>query len=201
MVDVTLTDTGKQYVGQVSAPASEIIAKGDNGVAGTALVLKGADISFTFGVIGDNSPSPGMKRGLPSDTNYDRREWATSETQQNGLESPAIKITGYLKADSQDDMKTLGRLTMMKKTKGYKTLGSTGTYSSNPDVDFGECMINYIKYDNVDADSADHGSPTYHTTVSSINVRINGMSIKRSRADGTKIVYTLDLTEEGKRFA
>ena len=46
MVDLTITDTGKPYVGG-TAQANEIIAKGDGGVAGAALTLYGAKITYT----------------------------------------------------------------------------------------------------------------------------------------------------------
>lgn len=201
MVDLQITDTGMKYVGDAAAAASEIIAKGDNGVAGTALTLYGAEVSFDFGVGGDNSPAPGMKRGVPSDTSYDRREWAYADIQQNAIESPSIKVTGVWDATDQDHMIAMGRLVMMHKTKGYKTLGSEGTYSANPLLDFAVPMINYIKYDNPDEDSADHTSPSYLTTISSINVRITHLTIKHSRSDSGKINYTLSLTELGKRFS
>tara|TARA_R100001530_G_scaffold82178_1_gene57316 strand:+ start:232 stop:819 length:588 start_codon:yes stop_codon:yes gene_type:complete len=187
---VMIKDTGKYYIG-TTATANQVIAKGDDGVAGTDLTLKGVEINYVMKPMTDDSPTPGLKRGDPSLTaNYDELEWREGDIDQTGVENPEWKIKGVLFLNVEDDMKTFGRLINMVKTKGYKELTSEGSSIS----DYAMPLVNYSQYDHT-------GDAGAITTINTINVRIVGFQTKYGigKKNMKKLDYTLELKEIGDR--
>jgi len=195
--EFTLTDTGKYFLG-ASVESGEVRAKGDNGVAGTALTIKLSEIGMEDRTIGNEEPSISLKRGAVSDADYDKREFRSGDIDATAIENARWVVKGHFMTTSESDMKTLGRLRMMTRTKGYKELGSgsaTGESSSDPNRFFANPVINYSKYDHFDS------AGTVLTTINSVNVRITNLVITHNHGGkGTKkVIFEMTLVELGER--
>jgi hypothetical protein len=177
-----IKDTGK-WDTDTAANGSEVIAKGDDGSAGTDIILRGVTVDYGLETMTDDNATPGLKNGLKTASTYDYLEWREGDIDQTGLENPVWTISGFLLINDEPQMKTLGRLTQLVRTKGYKILKSEGSTIS----DYALAVINYSQYD--------HGATT---TIASINVRVTGFKFKHN-VSKNRVEYTLSLKEIGSR--
>lgn len=175
MADIQILDTGKYAVSDTSATSGEAIAVGDDGESGTALTLKGAEVTMGMDCM-TSADTPILKKKDNSDTGY----FVYGEADTSGIELPNWSVRGYCNRTNETDMITLGRLIFMCQTKGYKEL-----YSSDSD-DFHD-IIAYSHY----------GENEFNGTtakITKINVRIKSISVNQS-ADKKGFTYTLNLVE------
>jgi hypothetical protein len=195
---ITLTDTGKLYYG-ATLNTNELRARGTDGSTGTALTIYGTDFTIQYNTTTRDDTTTQNKRGDATDTNYDYREWVAGDVDQTGIEQPTYTFDCVFNFRNLDDGKAFGRLLMMCKTKGYKELG-TGTIATTTGIplDYTLPALAYSKYDHPSIDSANNDSPTYHTVITSLPVRIKSLKAKNSAKDGNLVTYTLELVEIGK---
>ncbi len=174
MSEISILDTGLYTVGG-TLTSGEARAYGDTG-EGTALSLKGAEVTFGFEAM-TTDDSPILKKHNNSDTGY----FEFGKSDGVGVQLPSWTLRGYVNRTEASDMIVLGRLIFMCQTKGIKEL-----YSCN-DVSFND-IIAYSKY----------GEREYNAeaikTVTKIYVRIKTMSVTQS-ADKKGFYYTLNLVE------
>jgi hypothetical protein len=174
MSDIKIQDTGK-YSTTSSLISGEARAYGDSGI-GTSLTLKGAEVTFSINPM-TTADSPLLKKKNNLSTGY----FQFGESDTVGVQLPTWTVRGYLNRTIENDMIVLGRLIFMCMTKGYKIL-----YSSNSS-DFHD-IIAYSHY----GEREFNGETT--KTISSINVRIRGMSLGQT-ADKKGFFYTINLVE------
>lgn len=175
MAQITITDTGKYYIG-ASIQSGEQIAVGDAGVTGDPLTLKNTNLALGQSVF-TSDPKQSFKYGDNVQTNaYD-----FGEVESTGIDQPKWTLACYFQPNSEEDMKMFGRLIFMCRTKGYKTLSSStgdGFYD----------LIAYSKYGERESDGESI------KTIDSINVRIKSISVNQT-ADKKGFRATLNLVE------
>jgi hypothetical protein len=179
---LNIKDTGK-WDTDTAANGSEVIAKGDDGVAGNDIILKGVTIDYDINVMTDDNATPGLKNGLKTAATYDYLEWKEGDIDQTGIENPEWKIKGVMLIRTEAEMKKFGRLVQLARTKGYKIITSDGSSIT----DYAMPLINYSQYD--------HGATT---TIASINVRVVGFKVKHD-VKKDRVDYTLTVKEIGSR--
>jgi len=172
---ISILDTGKYFVGGTVA-SGEKRAIGSDGLAGSALNLKGVEVNATFGVMVSADGVPAKKK---SDTSTECFEYG--EADSNGVELPNWVVSGIFNKSTEEDMKTLGRLVYFTKTKGYKELYAPLDTTRTD-------LISYSKYGEREADSEST------KTVNYVNVRVKDLSIKQS-ANEKLLKWTLTLVE------
>jgi hypothetical protein len=173
--EVKIKDTGKYSVG-ASVVDGEKRAAGDDGVAGTELTLNGVQVSLNQNVMTSDDSIVNKKKSNTSTEAYDFGEADTS-----GINIPVWSVQGHILRTNETEMKALGRLLYMCRTKGYKEL-----YSSTGNGFYD--IIVYSKYGEREAASESTKTVTY------INVRIKSLSITQT-ADRKGFRYTLNLVE------
>ena len=175
MAQITITDTGKYSVGG-TVESGEQIAPGDSGVVGDPLTLKNTNISLGQSVF---TSDPKQSQAYKSDVATNAFDFG--EVESTGVDQPKWILTCYFSRTDEDDMKDMGRLIFMCRTKGYKELGSA---TGNGFYD----LIAYSKYGERESD----GEVT--KTISSVDVRIKGFNVNQS-ADKKGFRATLNLVE------
>lgn len=172
---IKILDTGK-YSTTSSVISGEKIGFGSDGTAGSLLLLKGVEIDVGHTCTNDETSSPNKVKD-----NVSTESFEYTEVDGTGIEQPLWKISGIFNKKNLDDMKTLGRLTYMTKTKGYKIIYAP-LDSERTD------MISYSKYGEREA------AGESIKTIDSINVRIKSFNIKQA-SDATLLKWTLNLVE------
>jgi hypothetical protein len=172
---IKILDTGLYSVDDTSVTSGEAQAPGDDGVAGDALTLRGAEVTMGIDTM-LSADSAVLAKKDSSDTEY----YVFGQADNTGVELPTWSVRGYCNRATEADMITLGRLIFFCKTKGYKEL-----YSSDSD-DFHD-IIAYSHYG-----ENEHNGDT--AKVTKINVRIKSLSVQQS-ADKKGFTYTLNLVE------
>lgn len=175
MAQITITDTGKYYIG-ASVESGEQIASGDSGVIGDPLTLKNTALSLGQGIF---TSDPKQSQAYVDDIATNAFDFGEVET--TGIDQPKWTMTCYFKGSEEEDMKTLGRLIFMCITKGYKEL-STSTGNGFYD------LIAYSKYGQREVE----GEGT--KTITAVNIRIKSYSVSQS-ADRKGFRLSLNMVE------
>lgn len=176
MTTIQIRDTGKYRVSDTSPPPGEVIARGDDGQAGSWLTLKGVELSVDFGCNIDDTPIPGKKKN-----NLDTQAYTFAEVDFVSVTNPSWTLRGVFNCKDQEDMKKMGRLIFMTQTKGYKEIRAP-LDSVRTDI------ISYSKYGEREANN----QTPY--VIDTLNVRIESLSISQ-RPNTNLIDYTLKFVE------
>ena len=175
MLQITITDTGKYYIG-ASVQTNEQIATGDDGVIGDPLTLKNTALALGQTIF---TSDPKQSQKYRNDLSTNAYDFGEAET--TGVDQPKWTLTAYFNGSDEEDMKDLGRLIFMCKTKGYKELASStgdGFYD----------LIAYSKYGEREAESE------VTKTITEVNVRIKSFSVSQS-ADRKGFRLVLNMVE------
>lgn len=175
MTTISIKDTGKYYVG-ASVVSGEKLAIGTDGVAGTALDLKGVEVNVGYEVMTTDESVPFKKKSGTATEAYD---FGTAES--NGVQMPTWTVSGIFNKKTSTDMQTLGRLVYFTKTKGYKELYAPLDTTRTD-------LISYSHYGEREAASEST------KTINYINVRIKNLTIKQA-ANESLLKWTLTLVE------
>jgi len=172
---ISLIDTGKYKVGD-SVVSGEKVAFGSDGVAGSKLILKGVELNANFDCMISKEGVPHKKK---NDTDTEIFEYP--EVSDNGVESPSYTISGVLSKNNVEDLKSIGRLIYMTKTKGYKELYAPLDTSRTD-------LLSYLKYGEREADGETI------KTIDYLSVRIKSLTIKQT-SDGKFLRWNIQLSE------
>lgn len=186
-----IRDTGSYFI-NATPVSGETIAHND-GTNGSPLELFFIKVNMGIRILTEDRPNPGRKKGLPSDTNYDKGRWDSSDVDQNGMQIPIISGTVLFNQNKLEDMKSLGYLYQMTKTKGYKELilnpiptsdkTVTGTLLGSPMENTAVPALSFYEF-------GDTGQP-----IGSINVRIVSMDVRTDASMGERVEVDLDMRE------